>query len=226
METWFGLPPATMIFNETIAQGWLKQPANAWTNVFYVLNTLFLMILYFRDRKRNLALIFMVISFLVGLTSFLYHASNAFFFQFFDLASMYLLSGLLFALVLVRLDGVKPGQWTLVFLLVFGGSAGLLFLIRGKSGALIFGLECLLILLLERRVWRRSRGMISYRYFTGALILLAVSFIFWMLDYNRLLFVPENHFLQGHGIWHILNSFCFLFLYLFFRQFKKHEIGI
>ena len=226
METWFGLSPATMIFNEAIAHGWLKQPANAWTNVFYILNTLFILIFSFQDQKRNLALIFMVISFLVGLTSFLYHASNAFFFQFFDLASMYLLSGLLFSLVLVRLDGVEPRRWPVVFLLVFGGSAGLLFLIRGKSGALIFGMECVLILLLEWRVWRKSRRITSYRYFVSALILLATSFIFWLLDYNRLLFIPENHFLQGHGIWHILNSFCFILLYLFFRQFNQHEIGI
>jgi len=124
---------------------------------------------------------------------------------------MYLLSGLLFSLVLVRLDGVKPAQWLIIFLLVFGGSAGLLFLIRGKSGALIFGMECLLILWLEWRVWRKSMGIPSYRYFVSALILLAASFVFWVLDYNRLLFIPENHFIQGHGIWHILNSFCFYF---------------
>ena len=215
-----------MIFNEAIAHGWLKQPANALTNVFYVLNTLFIVIFSFQDQRRKLALIFIVISFLVGLTSFLYHASNAFFFQFFDLASMYLLSGLLFSLVLVRLDGVKPRQWLIIFLLVFGGSAGLLFLIRGKSGALIFGMECLLILWLEWRVWRKSGGIPSYRYFVSALILLAASFVFWVLDYNRLLFIPDNHFIQGHGIWHILNSFCFILLYLFYRQFNQHEIGI
>jgi hypothetical protein len=226
LETWFGLSPATMIFNEAITHGWLKQPANAWTNVFYILNSLFLLILYIQDEKRNLALIFIVISFLVGLTSFLYHASNAYFFQFFDLASMYLLSGFMLSLVLVRLDWVKPGQWPVVFLLTFGGSAALTLMIRGKSGALIFGMECLLILLLEGRGWRKSRGKTSYRYFVSALILLAVSFVFWVLDYNRLLFIPENHFIQGHGLWHILNSFCFLLLFLFYRQFNKHQIGI
>ncbi|MBN1383013.1 MAG: ceramidase domain-containing protein [Deltaproteobacteria bacterium] len=226
MEPWFGLSPATMIYNEAIAGGWLKQPANAWTNVFYLLNALALFVFYIKDRKRQLALTFGVISFLIGLSSFLYHASNTFFFQYFDLASMYLLSGLLAALVLVRLGFVQPRRWLIVFLSVFAGSSVLLFIIRGKSGAIIFGIEVILILLLEGRTRMKSRRKTLYRNLLYALALFVVSFVFWVLDYNGLIFSPGNHLIQGHGLWHILNSFCFVFLYLFYRQFDKKEIGL
>lgn len=215
-----------MIFNEAISAGWLKQPANAWTNSFYLFNAAILLFFYVKDKKRPLALLFAVTSFLVGLTSFLYHASNTFFFQYFDLASMYLLSGLLIALVLVRLKWIPPRKWSVVFLSVFVGSSALFFMIRGKTGSLIFAVEVLAFLFLEWRVWLKGRGKIDYRYFFYALILFAASFFFWILDYNGLIFSPHNHFMQGHGLWHILNSFCFVFLYLFYRQFSGDEIGI
>lgn len=29
---------------------------------------------------------------------------------------------------------------------------------------------------------------------------------------------PTYHFLQGHAVWHVLNAFCFYFLYRFYLQ--------
>lgn len=225
-QAWFGLAPATMVYTEAIVQGWIKQPSNAWTNAFYLLNALALFYLYHKNKKRPLALVFSVISFLVGLTSFLYHASNAFLFQFFDLASMYLLSGFLAALALVRLGVIQPARLPAAALAVFVMSSALLFFIRGKSGALIFGIEIIVILALEAWIAARKKRKTVYRFFFGALALLAASFLFWALDYQRLLFAPGNHIIQGHGLWHILNSFCFILMYIHYKQFPQKSIGV
>ncbi|MBN1413390.1 MAG: hypothetical protein JW969_21285, partial [Spirochaetales bacterium] len=60
----------------------------------------------------------------------------------------------------------------------------------------------------------------DYKYMGMAIMLFIISFVFWILDGFGLIFSPDNHFIQGHGLWHIINSFCFLFLYLFYKQFK------
>ena len=46
-----------------------------------------------------------------------------------------------------------------------------------------------------------------------------VALAVWVPDYTRVLCIPDSHVLQGHATWHVVNSFCFYFLYRFYRQF-------
>lgn len=220
---WSGWEPATMRFNEMTAGGFITQPANTWTNLSYLAVALGLIFWYGKKGDKSLLAYFSVSAILVGLSSFLYHASSAFFFQVFDLASMYLLSAFLLSANLKRLTDFS-GRWGVVTIILGAGLPVLvLLLVRGKIGAVLFGIEILLALALELMIVIRARAKTSYRDLGLALLFFSVAMIFWILDQQHLLFRPENHVLQGHALWHIINAFCYVFLYRFYLQFGKRN---
>ena len=50
-----------------------------------------------------------------------------------------------------------------------------------------------------------------------------LAFGIWILDVKEIVCDAKNHFLQGHAVWHVLNAFCFYFLYRFYRQFQPER---
>lgn len=224
-DPWAGLAPATMIFNERVIDGIIRQPANAWTNIFYVIIAAVILKSVRHRGDASLMYSFSTAAFLVGVTSFLYHASNAFFFQFFDLTSMYLFSGLLisFNLYRFRVLGRSMIVPAAVLLVIF--SSLLLFIIRGRAGAVIFGVEILIIIFQEIRLNKKNPPP-SYMGFHTALALFLFAWLIWITDFSGYTFFSaDNHFMQGHGLWHIINSLCFYYIYRFYREIISDQSG-
>src|SRR3569832_2447804 len=96
---WFGLRKATMSFCEALTPGPLAQPANAISSLAFCVVGLSL---YRTMKERNALLLFPISAFLVGITSFLYHASWTFIFQVWDVSSMFMLSCLLITFYAAR----------------------------------------------------------------------------------------------------------------------------
>src|ERR1700751_1697672 len=94
-----------MSFCEALTPGPLAQPANAVSSLAFCAVGLSL---YRTMKERNALLLFPISAFLVGITSFLYHASWTFFFQVFDVSSMFMLSFLLISFNAARLGYVAP----------------------------------------------------------------------------------------------------------------------
>jgi hypothetical protein len=160
-----------------------------------------------------------LIALLIGITSLLYHASFTFVFQSFDLSSMYLLSAFLLTQNAVRKGILSRKHKAAAFWGITALSVLLMVLIKGVSGMAIFGIEIIAALGLEIAI--AADGKIKARY-TELLIALGLFFIawaFWWLDMLRLISSPENHFFQGHAVWHVVNAACFVFIYRFYRQF-------
>ena len=225
-QPWAHLGPATMQFNESAVAGWVSQPVNAWTNIAYILMSVWVLLRFRKNGNRSLALFFSGAAAMVGVTSFLYHAQPFFFFQIFDLSSMYLISGFLLAKNTVRLTGIS-NRWTAPMTgMAIALSAGLLLVLRGKSGAMIFGLEVLMALTIELVIGIRARIRAQYLYLGLAFLTFLFSLAFWVLDYTHKLFSPDNHIIQGHGLWHIINSFCCPLLCEFYRQFGQRPSGL
>ncbi|MEO8348551.1 MAG: hypothetical protein ABI610_06525 [Acidobacteriota bacterium] len=58
-----------------------------------------------------------------------------------------------------------------------------------------------------------------YRWLGCYWIVFLVAFAFWWLDKARVLCSPGNHWISGHGVWHLLNALALYLVYLFYRQF-------
>jgi hypothetical protein len=215
MIPWFGWSPATMHFCEALTPGPLAQPANAISSLAFcaVGGALFRTM-----KERNALLLFPVSAVLVGITSFLYHASWTFFFQVFDVSSMFMLSCLLISFNAARLRLVGPKRLAGLYVVLLALSIAAMVIVRRKIGEYLFGAEIGAVAVMEAALARRGAAC-DYRPFLQALGLFLAAYALWLLDVHEIVCVPDNHYLQGHAVWHVLNAFCFLSLYRFYRQF-------
>jgi len=212
---WSGWTPATMYFCEELRCGLLVQPANAISSLAFVAVGLYLFRLI---PRRSLFTLFPVSAVLVGITSFLYHASGTFFFQVFDVSSMYMLSCLLLSFNGWRLGLLTSRTLPFAYVGLLAASVAAMVALKGRSGEELFTAEVIAYLFSEAALRRRRPGT-QYRFFFWSFGTFALAFAIWTLDVKKIVCAPRNHFLQGHAVWHVLNSFCYYFLYRFYLQF-------
>ncbi|MBE9030161.1 ceramidase domain-containing protein [filamentous cyanobacterium LEGE 11480] len=210
------LPRLAPEFCEAVLEQWIAQPANAWSSLAYcgVGGWLWLK----RQRQDPRMLQFMgPIAIAIGVSSFAYHALYIAIAHFFDLLSMFFFSTLILVFNLVRAKLVSRRLqlpfWSGVLLLstfALGFSLDVGRALFGLGVALALGFELLLFV---------RRDPIRYRDFAIGLGLFLVAFVIWNLDLHQIICDPNNHFLQGHAIWHILTALSLVFITQFYRQF-------
>lgn len=213
---WSIFHPPTIQYCERNLCSIITQPANTLSNLAYFIAGYYLN----KQNKRNgiyYLRYFPIIVILTGIASLLYHASFTFFFQFFDLSAMYLFSSMIIVLNMRRAEVVSESVQTPVFVGMVGVS--MLFLLFFNSiGLLIFLLHVFVAFFSEIYLFRLQIDNISYHYYALTLLFFGIALVAWFVDYARIFCFPNNHFLQGHAIWHILSSFCFVFIYKFYAQ--------
>ncbi len=111
-------------------------------------------------------------------------------------------------------DGLSWVLWFSIWIV----SCTSFIVIKKRSGFLIFAAQVLLSMLLEAVLWLVGEPADRLNYVV-VLGVLAVSLLFWILDYTGKIFDPDNHRVQGHALWHVISSFCFIFLYHHYLQF-------
>jgi hypothetical protein len=220
MIPWFGWSPATMHFCEALTPGPLAQPANAVSSLAFCAVGVSL---FRAENPKGALLLFPISAVLVGITSFLYHASWTFFFQVFDVSSMFMLSCLLISFNAWRLKLVSRERLPVLYAVLLILSIATLLTIRGKSGEYIFGVEIVVAAAFEAILARRRSGT-DYEPFLKAFGVFLAAYAIWLLDVHELVCARDNHYLQGHAVWHVLNAFCFYFLYRFYRQFDLVQL--
>ncbi|MBC7690903.1 MAG: ceramidase domain-containing protein [Methylotenera sp.] len=216
---WESFQPATIKYCEDHLCSWVKSPSDTWSCIPYVLVGIWIW-KKVRPSLDNPLGLFGPICIFTGVFSALYHASFSFFFQMFDLASMFLFATLFLVLNLKRLGWFKPRQEIPFYILLNLISLSLVFLIRKKSGQILFGVEIISAFIIEAALAKRSLKKISYGYYFAGMGVFAIAYAFWFTDTKRLICDPNDHFYQGHAVWHIVNSFCFALFHLFYRQFQ------
>ncbi|RMF19179.1 MAG: hypothetical protein D6761_00995, partial [Candidatus Dadabacteria bacterium] len=89
-------------------------------------------------------------------------------------------------------------------------------------GIAIFGVQAAAAAALEVPLALRARRngqAVDYRYFWILIGAFLLSLLFWILDITGLVCDPDNHWLQGHALWHITNSTCLYWMYRYGSQF-------
>ena len=220
---WSSFLPPTIKYCEDNLCSYITQPSNTWSNLAFIAIGIYLIFLNKKD-KLNFIKHIGPIAILTGIASFLYHASFTFLFQFFDLSSMYLFSTMILSINLRRAGFISANNHNLTQLALLLSSMGLLYIFK-PFGIPIFALQVLAGFALEYYLYRKSAKDYSYFYYKLAIVALAFAFTAWILDFKRILCNPSDHFLQGHAVWHIVSSLCFLFFYKFYSQ-KEIEKSI
>ena len=218
---WSDFARATIQFCERELCGWITQPANTWSNIGYIIVGVYI----YRLAKRTepaLGLIG-VSSIIVGIGSGLFHASGTFMFEFLDLLGMFLISGLLVVYNLQRLLNLTSLQiYTVYSVMTTLSLVGML--IWRPGGIPIFAAQITLAMTLELLLHLR-RDTVTYKEFGKLVGTFTVSFGFWAADMSGAWCDPDNHFINGHAIWHLLDAIAIYFIYTFYLQFKDAPKG-
>jgi hypothetical protein len=204
-----------MVYCEEAVCGWIKTPANTWSNLAFVIAGVWI----WRQSPAPALRVFPLACGFLGLVSGLFHASGVFVFQVADNIGMFVVPALGAALCLRRLGSITPERVPSVAAAIVGLFTLLMVGLSKTSIPTPTSMALLVVSLFVLEI-RARRPQVSYRGFWSAIALLLASFTIWLLDYKRILCDPGNHWLQGHALWHLGTAAALPALYCYYRQFE------
>jgi uncharacterized membrane protein YfcA len=212
----------------------LQQPTNTYTNLAFcfVGCVIFVMIAHTLDEPNKddaesvfwlYATVYAMGNVLLGLGSGLYHASLVFVFQVMDNVGMYFIICWAFAYNLVRISPKRFQQQVffsvyLSLIAIFTAVNVYLPVVRRFA---FFGMVIVYIISEYYVDMRKKEELgvedyqMNWKVWIIALLSIAIGFVFWNLDQNKVLCNPKSVW-QGHGLWHCLcatSSFCLFYFY-------------
>lgn len=245
LNQWFGeVRPGIMKFCEFARDGFIKQPANTFSNLGFSFLGIYIAWHSFVEKKKTQNLfskhsvlpISLSIGFiLTGAGSFAMHATNAHWGGFFDLFGMFFISSFMFSYALMRWFRLSIIYFTIIFLVGiilssyifltpkinnFGGfftGAEIIFI-----ALLVIGiLTELLLVFIRKSKHNKKFGLLS-------LAVLLIAFLIWNLSIGQESILCDPHsLLQGHAAWHLLDALAgfFLFKYYISEPCEKELVG-
>ncbi len=213
---------STHIWCEEQLCSWVREPANTFSNISYVIIGILILMNARKHAYSHLKLLG-AFSILLGFMSGFYHATSSFFGEVLDYSSMFLISSYVLVANLSRIYKWSPKKMTIVASLLFAVSV--IGLIQFRTvGAVFFGIQINIALIAELIVRKRAHSHPHYKPLWIALSLFLGAWGIWNLDTHRIVCDPTNHFINGHAIWHVATAIAIWFIYKFYTQFElKHE---
>lgn len=231
VKNWFG--PAEGVgdvFCEASRTGYIKQPANTFSNIGFIVAGLViawqLSVGRFAQNKNTFTesafygVFFSCLVVLLGPGYMAMHASTASIGGFFDMLSMYLIASFVFAYALQRYFSWQPFQFTIVFVTTLAICLWANFqdyeIIFSFFGNTAFAFFVTLTILFEGlNIYVRKLKMNKAWGYVSLLSLLT-AFVIWNLSRTDAPFCDPSSLVQGHGIWHLLCAFS---VYSLFRMY-------
>jgi hypothetical protein len=216
---WDDYTPGTVSFCEARLCASIVEPANAWSNVAFLLVGI---ALFWRSIAKGRAssplILFGVTGVLVSAGSFLFHVTATFWGEFLDLAAMFLISSLMLTLDFRHLLGFSTRRSIGTYAALSLGSMLAVWLVRPIGIGLfithITVWSFLVIGLMVRRPGYRTWQLPTL------MTLFLVGFGIWNLDIHRIACDPNNHVFNGHVVWHLT---CATSLFLYYMHQERLE---
>ena len=219
MCPWSDFDPGSVHFCEARLCSWVAEPSNAWSSVAYVLIGLVMLIQALRPVVLPRSIAVAAAQIMIGLGSFFFHSSGIFWGELVDQVGMFMLSALILAFSAAQARGFGPGRTVAIYAGLLVASTLMMLVIR-PIGIPLFALQLGVALVWQLSLYRAAgpAERLSYRPFFIGLGIFLVSFAIWLTDITGLVCNPDNHFITGHAIWHVLNAISVVFLGVFYRE--------
>ncbi len=214
--------PSTHIWCEEQLCWWIREPANTFSNITYVIIGVLILLSARKYQYPHLKLLG-YFTILLGFMSGFYHATSSFFGEVLDYSTMFLISSYALVANLSRFykwSFKKMSLWAFIILAI---SVACLVKFR-TVGAVLFGLQINAALIVELLLRKKAELKPRYKELLMAVGLFVGSWGVWNLDTHRIVCDPTNHFITGHAIWHIGTGIAIFCIFKFYTQFElKHE---
>ncbi len=184
----------------------VSEPSNTWSNLPYLTFGIWFWLRLRRSPHAELRWMGPAM-FLMGLFSFVYHASNNYVSQVFDFIGMYLFVFWLLVINLRRLGVLAHKAQLPTFVALCVGGTALVhgMYVAGLKFQLIVAVSAVTLVATEFMARRREAVRPPIRTFATALVFLALAQTASLLDASRILCDPQS-WLQGHAVWHVLAA--------------------
>jgi hypothetical protein len=218
-------------FCEWPGPGFIRQPANTFSNLAYILVGLLIvgtaspgsfrsdgpnLMRRWADHRTTYGLAVVAI----GAGSLFYHASLTQIGQWFDWVGMYAFASYILLYNLLRLRSFPRS----IFYSAYAILNGVLFInsvINVGTRTQVFTVLIVIALALEVVVLFLRRPQVKLLWFIGALAALLAARYIWGLDVNGVFCTPSS-LVQGHAIWHMLTALSTALLYRYYVSENTH----
>lgn len=211
-------------FCEAARDAWVKQPANTFSNLGFVVAGLLIAWHARRVPLHGLATPYACVVVLLGPASAAMHATQSELGGHLDLLSMYLVASFAAAYALMRwFRRDRLFFWQVFSLMVAGcelvGLLGDDVPVVQQSGNVAFAGLLLTAVVVEVRLWRRHDATrTDLRWGAAALGTILLAFLIW--NVTRTHWCDPHSLLQGHAAWHLLDAVS---AYLLFRFWASED---
>lgn len=193
------------IFCEKQLCGLVAEPANTWSNVGYLIVAMMILLSRHTGTRARGRFFWSTLALFVGST--LFHMTGTFWGKFLDVGAMF---GLSMAILTTSIErNYKINRSTGIIIFVTGITLSLIYLYFVRLGMFLFAVQLGVSAYIDRR---------NAQKFLKSLIFFAVAFIFWLMDVKRIWCDPDNHFISGHAVWHLLAAVA---IWFFFKSYKN-----
>ena len=220
---WSGLTLSPTAFCEQSLCAWIRQPANTLSNLGFILAG----VLILRQARSGPGVYFSGLGWVAIMTaigSAFYHASESRYGAIMDYFGMYLGSAYMFTTNLYRFTAWKTIARTVVFWSLLFLTLGTMIINENLARTVYGSVSIVCCLGLETAIYfknRRAGFRINYKWFWVVWFFFSLSYLTWKLDEARWICDPQNHWFNGHALWHLLNAASLYFLFLYYRQFSS-----
>jgi hypothetical protein len=221
-------------FCEAFREGWVRQPANTWSNLGFVSVGLAIAALPGRMRLRRIPApaanpmtatgffpgLYATVVVLLGPGSMALHASMTAAGGRWDVLSMFVWVS--FCIAYGAMRAARLGRAG--FVALYGALVALLVAYlwgnTGFSSDVLFGLLIGSFFAAEVTVWLRCRELLQQRgWLAASAVSFGLAFAIWIPS-RRLdgALCDPHSLLQGHAVWHLLCALSTLFIFLYYRS--------
>lgn len=212
-------------FCEAARSGVVRQPANSWSNLGFVVAGLAIAFGVRSSSVMPVALqtFYACVVVILGPASAAMHATQSSLGGHLDLLSMYLVAGFAAAYAWVRLVRGGPLAFFAAYIacVLACELAGLWtrpIPVVQYAGTVAFGLLLIAAVVLETRLWRRGETQRTIVFGFAALGSMLIAFFIWIMSQHG--WCSPGSVVQGHAVWHVL---CALAAYFLFRLYASER---
>lgn len=220
---WHAFPQSPAGFCEASLCAWIRQPANTWSNLGFLIVGFWILRIARKEGNRHLRGVG-YISIVTGLGSAVFHATETLWGVFFDYYGMYLGASYMLSVNVRRWRGWERKSILWLFWGSFAFSM-LVMLSHPQQMRSFYLAQALLAGCIECILFSSTIQSIRYRYLGAFYLVFLPAFALWLLDEQKIWCNPDIHWINGHAVWHLLSAVGLYFLYRFYAQFDALRFG-